>query len=33
VTRFESVTGGAALDVIFTRDTFEVIGIHGDPRG
>jgi len=33
VTRFESVTGGATLDVIFTRDTFEVIGIHGDPRG
>lgn len=33
VTRFESVTGGAALDVIFARDTFEVIGIHGDPRG
>ena len=28
VTRFESVTGAASLDVVTARDTYEVLGIH-----
>lgn len=32
VTRFESVTGWAALDVIHARETYEVLAVHGTPR-
>jgi hypothetical protein len=31
VTSFESITGGARLDVVTARDAFEIIGIHGAP--
>ena len=29
VSRFESATGSARLEVVFARDTLEVIGVHG----
>ena len=32
VSRFESATGSAKLEVVFARDTLEVIGVHGAPE-
>lgn len=31
VTSFRGVTGAARLDVVMTRDTYEVLGVHGAP--
>jgi hypothetical protein len=33
VTRFESVTDAARLDVVSRRDTLVVIHLHGAPAG
>lgn len=32
VTRFESIAGRVALDVIHARETYEVLAVHGTPR-
>jgi hypothetical protein len=31
VTSYESITGGARLDVVNARHAFEIISIHGAP--
>ena len=33
VTRFESVTGSATLDIVLARDTLDPIGVHEAPPG